>query len=113
MALRADILDLVRRHGIEPTPAIARSLDDLLALVADENPDVPPLEREDDDDSDEAGLAVRTISCPHCGEPVVVELELDGGDQETVQDCSVCCRPIQLTWSTSDGRLDRFEVRAG
>ena len=65
------------------------------------------------EEDDNAGLAIRTIDCPHCGEPVVVELELDGGEQATIQDCWVCCRPIRLSWRTEEGKLDDMEVRAG
>lgn len=37
-------------------------------------------------------------ACPYCGE--VVELAIDPGGgmrQEYVEDCEVCCRPLQLT----------------
>jgi hypothetical protein len=37
------------------------------------------------------------ISCPHCGE--MNEIALDpgsGGDQEYIEDCHVCCRPILM-----------------
>lgn len=36
------------------------------------------------------------ISCPHCGEPSTLEVEAGERDQEFVQDCSVCCRPLQV-----------------
>lgn len=115
MPLRADLIDLLRAHDIAPTRSLRLALDDLLALVAAENPDLPPVEAEETDaaDDDDAGLAVRTIACPHCAEPVVVELELDGGEQEAIHDCSVCCRPIQLTWRVSNGRLDGFHSAPG
>lgn len=112
MSLRADLLDLLRARDIAPSRRVRLAVDDLLTLVATENPDQPPLETEAAEDDDDAGLAVRTIACPHCGEPVVVELELDGGEQEAIHDCSVCCRPIRLTWRVLDGRLDGFNSSA-
>jgi len=115
--LRDDLLDLLAAHDIAPTRLVRLALDDVLAVVAAENPDLPaPAAASDDDDAqgdDDAGLAVRTIACPHCGEPVVVELELDGGDQEQIQDCSVCCRPIRLTWGTAAGGLSGFTSGPG
>ncbi len=41
-------------------------------------------------------LPVRTIDCPYCGE--VIELLIDDSvDHQTyVEDCSVCCRPINV-----------------
>lgn len=112
MSIRSELIQLLREQGIRPSRGIRLAIDDLLTLIRAENPDHQPQEDTDDDDEgeddDDVGLAVRTIACPHCGEPVVVELELDGGGQEAIHDCSVCCRPIQLTWNVANGRLDRF-----
>lgn len=112
MTFRDDLLHLLRDQGINPSRGIRLALDDLMVVIAEEHPDRLPLEADDEDgeadDDDDAGLAVRTIACPHCGEAVVVELELDGGSQEAIHDCSVCCRPIHLRWSVANGRLDRF-----
>ena len=115
MSLREDILELLRTHDITVTRQVRNQLGELLELVATENPDQPPMPVDDDEveGDDDAGIAVRTIACPHCGESVVVELELDGGEQEAIHDCSVCCRPIRLVWRVLDGRLDGFTAGAG
>ncbi len=35
--------------------------------------------------------------CPHCGVQLSTRLEVSGGrDQQFIQDCEVCCRPIQI-----------------
>jgi hypothetical protein len=35
-----------------------------------------------------------TVTCPHCGESVVIALDQGSGEhQEYVEDCEVCCRP--------------------
>ncbi len=39
-------------------------------------------------------LEIQTYQCPYCGEPVEAVLDLSGGDQQYVEDCPVCCRPI-------------------
>lgn len=37
------------------------------------------------------------ISCPYCGEINIIEVDQSGGRSQTfVQDCEVCCRPIEL-----------------
>jgi hypothetical protein len=37
------------------------------------------------------------VSCPSCGEPVTLWVDTDGGSrQRYVEDCSVCCRPMQV-----------------
>ena len=44
---------------------------------------------EDDPADDEA-----EVTCPHCGEVVVIALDPSGGaEQDYVEDCEVCCRP--------------------
>jgi len=36
------------------------------------------------------------IQCPYCGEPI--EIVIDGSieHQNYIEDCSVCCRPIEM-----------------
>lgn len=34
-------------------------------------------------------------SCPYCGEWNDSTLDLSGGDQDYIEDCRVCCRPIE------------------
>ena len=37
------------------------------------------------------------FSCPHCGVPLSARLDPSGGRrQQFIQDCEVCCRPIQI-----------------
>lgn len=36
------------------------------------------------------------ITCPYCGERIAVLLDLSAGDQRYIEDCQVCCRPIEL-----------------
>lgn len=118
MGLAADIIEALRDRDLAVTRRVRAALADLIALVEAENPDVAPQDGGDGEeaaggDDDDAGIAVRTITCPHCGEPVVVELELDGGDQEAIHDCSVCCRPIRLRWQVGGGRLAHLDAAPG
>ncbi|PIB46638.1 hypothetical protein AOA59_04530 [Pseudomonas sp. 2822-15] len=39
-------------------------------------------------------LETESYDCPYCGEPAEAVLDLFGGDQEYIEDCPVCCRPI-------------------
>ena len=44
------------------------------------------------------------LHCPFCGEPISVLVDHSAGDQEYVEDCQVCCRPLVLEISLgSDG----------
>jgi cysteine-rich CPXCG protein len=42
------------------------------------------------------------ISCPYCGEPIVVEPEPSDDTIEYIEDCDVCCRPIVITVTYSE-----------
>lgn len=42
------------------------------------------------------------FQCPYCGEEISMLLETVYGNQTYIEDCQVCCRPIQITYE-SDG----------
>lgn len=113
MSLRDDLLGLLADRGIAPSRAVRAALTELLTVVAEHNPDREPDDDAEDEPVDDVGLAVRRIACPWCGETVAVELDLGGGEQDAVQDCEVCCRPIHLMWSASEGRLADFRAGPG
>jgi hypothetical protein len=49
------------------------------------------------------------VECPYCGEPVPLWLDQTGGRVQTyVEDCRVCCQPIEVM-ARFDG--DEFDVR--
>ena len=52
------------------------------------------------------------VTCPYCGETVSVALDPGGGaSQRYVEDCPVCCRPMDLSVERlGDGE---FTVHAG
>ena len=43
-----------------------------------------------------------TIQCPYCGESYETVIDLSAGSQRYVEDCSVCCRPIEVTLQVGD-----------
>jgi hypothetical protein len=51
-----------------------------------------------------SGEPVRFIplQCPYCGERYDTAVDLSGGSFSYVEDCQVCCRPIQLTVAVDD-----------
>jgi len=36
------------------------------------------------------------ISCPYCGEAISILIDNSLADQQYIEDCQVCCRPIVL-----------------
>jgi Cysteine-rich CPXCG len=52
------------------------------------------------------------IHCPHCGEPMDTRVDLSAGERTYIEDCEVCCRPIEMTIEVEDdGSLIRVAVR--
>ena len=37
------------------------------------------------------------IQCPYCGETIEIVVDLSVAQQSYVEDCFVCCRPIELS----------------
>jgi hypothetical protein len=49
------------------------------------------------------------LACPYCNEPILVRLDLSAGSQSYVEDCQVCCQPIQIGVAVAeDGRLEQL-----
>jgi hypothetical protein len=39
-----------------------------------------------------------TVTCPWCGESFVTFFDASSGSQTYIEDCQVCCRPIQMAF---------------
>ena len=52
----------------------------------------------------------RTFTCPHCGEEISVILDLSVSRQSYVEDCEVCCRPIEIRYAAEDDALIEFSA---
>ena len=41
-------------------------------------------------------LVGRDLQCPYCGENIEVLVDCSVGHQNYIEDCQVCCRPIEF-----------------
>jgi hypothetical protein len=41
-------------------------------------------------------LFFHQVQCPYCGESIELEVDGSAGEQGYIEDCSVCCRPIEV-----------------
>lgn len=41
-------------------------------------------------------LEERRAACPYCGEDIVIVIDRSAGEQDYIEDCQVCCRPIAI-----------------
>lgn len=46
-------------------------------------------------------LEDRSIDCPYCGEAIDILLDPSASEQSYVEDCQVCCRPINIRYSVA------------
>lgn len=51
-------------------------------------------------------------TCPHCGESIMLFLDLSVESQEYIEDCSVCCQPMTVYYSAENGELTDLRVES-
>ena len=39
----------------------------------------------------------RSVDCPYCGETIEVVIDCSAPEQDYIEDCQVCCRPINFS----------------
>ncbi len=58
----------------------------------------------------ERWLTERDIECPYCGERITLLIDASAGSQDYIEDCRVCCRPIEVAVSADGGVLSGVEI---
>jgi hypothetical protein len=49
--------------------------------------------------------------CPYCGEQISMVLDLSVRRQTYVEDCEVCCSPIQISYVIEEGTIAAFRAQ--
>ena len=55
-------------------------------------------------------LTPHAIDCPYCGESIELLIDTSVAQQQYIEDCQVCCRPITLNVEVDDD--GELQVRA-
>lgn len=56
-------------------------------------------------------LETATVTCPYCGETFETQVDTSAGDQDYIEDCCICCKPINFYLTVgADGRLSSLMV---
>ena len=55
-------------------------------------------------------LQGQDVTCPHCWETINLTLDLSVSEQSYVEDCPVCCRPMNVTYTAADGEVCELSV---
>lgn len=58
------------------------------------------------------GLQESSIYCPYCGESIDVLLNPEDVGVDYIEDCQVCCRPIEFHLREESGGWLQAEVRS-
>ena len=52
------------------------------------------------------------VTCPYCGESFTTVVDYSAGYQQYIEDCQVCCQPIEFFIHVDDaGELTGIETR--
>lgn len=51
------------------------------------------------------------FTCPYCGEEISMVLDLSAGSQTYIEDCEVCCQPIEVSFTVEDEDLAGFNAK--
>ena len=49
--------------------------------------------------------------CPYCGEEISMILDLSVPNQVYIEDCEVCCNPIEISYTAEDDDLTSFAAK--
>ncbi|MGV7220800.1 MAG: CPXCG motif-containing cysteine-rich protein [Nitrospinales bacterium] len=52
----------------------------------------------------------QNFSCPYCGENISMLLDLSEAQQQYIEDCEVCCRPIEINFTVVGEHIQSFSA---
>lgn len=57
-------------------------------------------------------IEATVIDCPYCGESFETSVDCSAGSQSYIEDCPVCCRPIELCSAfDANGEFEGLQAR--
>lgn len=48
------------------------------------------------------------FQCPHCWEEISMLIDISVDSQQYIEDCEVCCNPIQVSIQANQGEITEF-----
>ena len=49
--------------------------------------------------------------CPYCGQRISMLIDLSVSTQSYIEDCEVCCRPIDVRYTVVGNRMQDFDAQ--
>lgn len=53
-------------------------------------------------------LQTHVLDCPYCGEVIQIIVDCSVSQQEYIEDCQVCCRPINMLITVEDDNVQIY-----
>jgi transcription elongation factor Elf1 len=53
-----------------------------------------------------------SFTCPFCGEEISMVLDLSVHRDTYVEDCEVCCHPLEISYTVEDNSLTDFQAKS-
>ncbi|WP_200976266.1 CPXCG motif-containing cysteine-rich protein [Echinicola sp. 20G] len=51
------------------------------------------------------------FTCPYCFSPISMILDLSVSPQKYIEDCEVCCQPIEVDFEAREGEITNITTR--
>jgi hypothetical protein len=96
----------VKPRRPSPLDEVTRRVSGTDATIIDELYGLEPV-YEPGESSRTTGFATEFVSilCPYCWENFETQVDLSAGSCTYVEDCQVCCQPIELSCEVAEGLL--------
>jgi transcription elongation factor Elf1 len=52
------------------------------------------------------------FTCPYCSERISMVLDTSVKRQKYIEDCEVCCKPIEVRYTVKDDEVSDFDASA-
>ncbi len=52
------------------------------------------------------------FQCPHCWEQISMLIDTSQEHQKYIEDCEICCNPIELIITVFDQKIDHFQANS-
>lgn len=57
-------------------------------------------------------LPSETVKCPYCGETIELAIDASADEQRYVEDCPICCRPMEVVVHIDDDGVPLVTVES-
>lgn len=99
------------RHKTPPLESLTRRIESLDSRDIDQLYGLEPVYEPDTARRNLHPEEFVAVQCPWCGERLETKVDLTAGDREYIEDCQVCCRPIDFNVELAeDGSLLAVKV---